>query len=307
MEADGRQVAFPTQTTTGGLELSRKVYVPASGPGFARFYNQVHNPGASPVTITLKTADGDAGGRSRLGTRHHHRGQLGRQRRHVRRRRARHRRDLVHHLRQRRLRQRRRRPGAQPRRRLRSHRPRSGRLGGAARVATQSKLSFVYEDVTVQAGGTVAYLSFEAMRADRRRRQARPRATSTTNPAALFTGLNDGEAGRDRRTGTPPTLTATGSPTPPTTARASATRTRPTPTGDTSGDVCDSDIDDDGIPNDVETAFGTNPFKADTDGDGVQDNADNCPKVAGSGADGCPRRARLWSWSTTSAGPRPPS
>src|SRR4051812_30023483 len=40
-EAGGRQVAFPAETTTGGLELSRKVYVPASGPGFARFYNQV--------------------------------------------------------------------------------------------------------------------------------------------------------------------------------------------------------------------------------------------------------------------------
>ena len=58
-EADGRQVAFPPMTTTAGLELSRKVYVPASGPGFARFYNQVHNPGTSPVTVTLFTSNGE--------------------------------------------------------------------------------------------------------------------------------------------------------------------------------------------------------------------------------------------------------
>ena len=47
-EAGGRQVALPTSTTAAGLELSRKVYVPATGPGFARFYNQVHNPAAPP-------------------------------------------------------------------------------------------------------------------------------------------------------------------------------------------------------------------------------------------------------------------
>src|SRR3954447_17332179 len=57
-ELDGRQVAFPSETTLGGLEISRKVYVPASGPSYARFYNQVHNPLASPMTITLYTNDG---------------------------------------------------------------------------------------------------------------------------------------------------------------------------------------------------------------------------------------------------------
>ena len=58
-EAGGRQVAFPTQTTVGGLQLSRKVYVPASGPSFARFYNQVTNPTGSAMTITVYTADGE--------------------------------------------------------------------------------------------------------------------------------------------------------------------------------------------------------------------------------------------------------
>ena len=57
---------------------------------------------------------------------------------------------------------------------------------------------------------------------------------------------------------------------------------------DGAGDACDSDADGDGIANDVETAFGTNPLTSDTDGDHVRDNVDNCPKVAGTGADGCP-------------------
>jgi hypothetical protein len=53
------------------------------------------------------------------------------------------------------------------------------------------------------------------------------------------------------------------------------------------GDACDDDADGDGLSNDVETDLGTDPLKADTDGDGIVDRRDACPTKAGAG-DGCP-------------------
>ncbi|MDH5325138.1 MAG: thrombospondin type 3 repeat-containing protein [Gammaproteobacteria bacterium] len=50
--------------------------------------------------------------------------------------------------------------------------------------------------------------------------------------------------------------------------------------GDLLGDVCDTDIDGDGVANDVD-AFPYNPNESvDTDGDGVGDQSDNCPNAA---------------------------
>ena len=54
------------------------------------------------------------------------------------------------------------------------------------------------------------------------------------------------------------------------------------------GDVCDPDIDGDGISNDAETAMGSNPRSTDSDGDGKLDNADACPTLAAATATGCP-------------------
>ena len=43
------------------------------------------------------------------------------------------------------------------------------------------------------------------------------------------------------------------------------------------GDACDSDVDGDGLDGQQEAELGTDPNKADTDGDGSNDNVDNCP------------------------------
>lgn len=43
------------------------------------------------------------------------------------------------------------------------------------------------------------------------------------------------------------------------------------------GDVCDSDIDGDGLSNEEEEALGTSPLASDTDEDTVGDASDNCP------------------------------
>ncbi|MCB1214322.1 MAG: thrombospondin type 3 repeat-containing protein [Deltaproteobacteria bacterium] len=37
------------------------------------------------------------------------------------------------------------------------------------------------------------------------------------------------------------------------------------------GDACDNDDDNDGLPDNVEPVYGTNPLKADTDGDNMND------------------------------------
>ncbi len=58
--------------------------------------------------------------------------------------------------------------------------------------------------------------------------------------------------------------------------------------GDAQGDVCDADDDADGLPDDAETAFGTDPRRGDTDGDGRADRDDACPRTTGTGPDGCP-------------------
>jgi len=49
---------------------------------------------------------------------------------------------------------------------------------------------------------------------------------------------------------------------------------------DDSGDVCDEDIDGDGLTNDQEEILGTNSRNTDSDDDGVADDADNCPRLS---------------------------
>lgn len=45
------------------------------------------------------------------------------------------------------------------------------------------------------------------------------------------------------------------------------------------GNVCDIDDDNDGLTDEVELVLGSDPTRADTDGDSVRDNSDNCPSV----------------------------
>ena len=61
--------------------------------------------------------------------------------------------------------------------------------------------------------------------------------------------------------------------------------------GDGVGDACDSDIDGDGLDNTGEAARRTDPRNPDSDGDGVPDGADLCPRFLARTASGCDRLA----------------
>ena len=58
--------------------------------------------------------------------------------------------------------------------------------------------------------------------------------------------------------------------------------------GDGKGDACDDDSDGDGLSDAVEALLGTDRLNADSDGDGKVDSGDACLKIAAATADGCP-------------------
>ena len=51
-EEHGQEIVLPA-VTIEGLDVYRKIYVPPTGPGFARFINAVHNPTEDPITVDL--------------------------------------------------------------------------------------------------------------------------------------------------------------------------------------------------------------------------------------------------------------
>jgi hypothetical protein len=281
--ASGQEVDFPADTTSvPGLEMTRKIYVPNSGLAFARFITFLHNTGASPITLKIDlgggknswnlgsdsgttvdlTSSGDGGSAAAdfasLTTDDNWAttwdGTTG--------------------------------SGADPNL---AHNWQFGNTDRASAVGAPNSspdaLFFVF-DKTIDPGATVAYMNFEAMRATNADAESIAE-TLATMPAAAIAGISDAEAAQianwpvtDRD--------VDGVPDASDNCPSSANADQADLDKDGIGDACDDDVDGDGLSNVVEAAIGTDPRKADTDGDGKPDGADACPKTAGAGSDGCP-------------------
>jgi Thrombospondin type 3 repeat len=283
-EADGREVVFPGDTATvAGLELRRKLFVPASGLPFARWIDALTNTGATATTLRVRWG-GDLGSDGNTRPSGTSSGDIGID--------AADRwaatsdpddpsfenadPDIAHNW--------------------------GTTFAGAADVAdvagpfspgspgnavSEGQLAAEYRDVVVAPGETVAYMHAGALRITEPDAVAAARELGL-EPDALDAGIslaeaaqirnwNVGDRERDGIVNAGDNCAATHNP------------DQADLDGDGQGDACDDDIDGDGRPNAIEQAVGTNPRSADTDGDGVRDPQDACPTISGRGADGCRR------------------
>jgi hypothetical protein len=281
---EGREILFPA-VTVDGLSLSRRVYVPATGTPFARFVNVVSNPTGAPITVdvTIGSTSEDFGDLGSDGDTRVFSTSNGDSTADLR--------DawvttwdgtLTGDL-----------PSGDP---ALGHLWQSGTgsaLDGVDDITTSEYFDEVFRRVTIAPGQTLVYLNYETQ-------QATPTAAGTVaaglapEPAEAFAGLSDadkaatqnfcvGDCDRDGVTDGTAATAATDNCT------GVANADQANLDGDSQGDACDDDIDGDGLTNAVEAAIKTDPRKADTDGDTVNDSADACPAVAGKSANGCPR------------------
>jgi thrombospondin type 3 repeat protein len=282
-EDGDRELRYPAKMV-GDLEVSGTVYVPSGAPAFARTLTILHNPHPEPSALTpaayfetdyttntqiAATSNGDAVGTAAddwLTVRDSS--------------------DLSHQ--------------------------RIGfvwNFGAAADRRTSVTEVYEYDDgldysagpytgddptvtgqfgrIVVPPGGTVALLWISLTRPDDAGAEAAARELQAA-PDALLAGLSDDEKRLLLNVGLPDG-DLDGRPNSGDNCRFDVNPDQANLDGDALGDACDDDIDGDGVGNAAETLRGTDPRKADSDGDGRRDDVDTCNAKAGSGADGCPR------------------
>ena len=276
-EEDGREVTFPA-VPIEGLQVSRKLYVPASGPGFARWLDVLSNPGSStlaatvrfignlgtdadpppPTTAIFGTSSGDttvntsdtwattddngAGGDP----------------------------QIVH---------------------VWDEATRPDSPEGITLANGNEIFDVQYSNVQIRPGETAVFMHVAALRSTR---AAATEAAQLLQRGSgmVFHGMSAAEGDalrnwvgadfdRDQVSNTADNC--------PWAANGDGQADLD---GDGQGDACDADIDNDGLANAEEARVGSDPRAADSDGDGKGDRDDFCPTRAGLGVDGCPDTTR---------------
>ena len=273
----GRQVEYPARSMHG-LSVTREVYVPETGLGYARLISTLTNNGSAPVNVTVRffgdlgaddftaldsSATGDmlvdaaddwAATYDRIG-------------------------------------------GAGPA--LAHVWDERGALDAADQVefTDSDELTVLYRDVKVAPGDSVTYMFLAGQRMNEG--DARSAAgLMATEPAEVLDGLTAAERAQVRNWCTGD-CDRDGVADAGDDCRSIADADQSDVDGDGRGDACDDDIDGDGLSNATEDALGTDRRRGDTDGDGVGDGSDACPLRAGSRSDGCPAATAATAAATT--------
>ncbi|HEX8122981.1 MAG TPA: Ig-like domain-containing protein [Solirubrobacteraceae bacterium] len=152
--------------------------------------------------------------------------------------------------------------------------------------ADADRLSVFFNGVTIQPGATVSYIVLTGL-AETAEGARDGAAANGGGPPGLTTTLSADEIARLRNWPAEGDADHDGKLNSADNCATLANADQLDTDGDKQGDVCDLDDDADGNTDELEAAIGTDPRKADTDGDGVGDKPDQCPVTAGDPPNGC--------------------